>query len=451
MTSTLALLTRHEPSSPVAWERGRTTLASELSAHVAGFAELLPRASEGDEIVVICRDRYRFTVALLAAWQRGYSVALPPNPQPETLRVMRERANVKTVVHDVDGGQGIDVRDAGVVAATRAKVGAHPFEPLAFDRDRLLATVYTSGSTGEHAACAKTAGQILGEAHVLTETFALRRGSRVLAMVPPYHIYGLLFGVLVPLASGGALYRHTPLHAEEVRAVLDDGADVLVTVPAHLRALSLAPIDQPRAARVFSSGAPLSPEVAAGAKARFGWTITEVFGSSETGGIGWRDSGGEGPWTPLPGVEVSATDDDAIAIRSPFLSPRAASPYVGADRVAVESDGRFVHLGRADGVLKIGGVRVSLAEIERRTCAIAGVRDAAVLAVDVGGARGHEVWVAVVAPGLDKEAIRAALREWLAPVAMPRRIKLVGALPREPNGKLPRASLEALFSPRRRS
>ncbi|HEY8427301.1 MAG TPA: AMP-binding protein [Sandaracinaceae bacterium] len=450
MSTKLALLSRHEASSTVAWERGRATTAAELAAHVAGFASLLPEAREGDEVVVICRDRYRFAVALLACWRRGFSVALPPNPQPETMRAMRERPGVRTVVHDADGEPGIDVRDPGVVAAARGELGRVSFEPFELDADRLIATVYTSGSTGQHVACAKTAGQLLGEAQVLVSTFRLAGAPRVLAMVPPYHIYGLLFGVLVPLASGGSLYRHTPLHAPEVAAVLASGVDVLVTVPAHLRALTLAPEEQPRVPRVFSSGAPLSPEVARAAKARFGWTITEVFGSSETGGIGWRDTGGVGPWTPLPGVEVSAAEDETIRVRSPFVSPRLDGPYAGADRVRVERDGRFSHLGRADGVLKIGGVRVSLAEVERRLLSVEGVRDAAVLAVQVGGARGHEVWAAVVAPGLGAGDVRARLREWLAPVAIPRRIKMVDALPREPSGKLPRAALEALFPVRRR-
>ena len=429
----------------MAWEPGRTTTAAELCAHVAGFRELLPRAAPGDEIVVICRDRYRFAVALLAAWQRGFSVALPPNPQPETMRIMRERPNVRTVVHDVDGGLGIDVRDTHVVRAARERVGIEPFAPFAaLAPETKVATIYTSGSTGSHTACPKTAAQLIGEACVLADAFELPVGSRVLAMVPPHHIYGLLFGVLVPLASGGALYRHTPLMAPEVAAVAA-GADVLVTVPAHLRALCLAGEEQPRVARVFSSGAPLAPEIATQARARFGWTITEVFGSSETGGIGWRESGGEGPWTPLPGVSVSAAEDGAIRVRSPFLHPDAPRPYVGADRVSVSADGRFVHLGRTDGVLKIGGVRVSLAEIERRLLGIEGVHDAAVMAVSVPGARGHELWAAVVAPALDAKAVKRALREWVAPIAMPRRLRIVDALPREPNGKLPRQAFAQLF------
>lgn len=451
MTDELTLLSRHRADSIVAWERGRTTSAVELSGHVAGLAQLLPQAGVEEEIVVVCRDRYRFAVSVLAAWRRGFSVALPPNAQPEMIRAMRERPKVRTVVHDVDAAPGIDVRDRTVVSAARERVGLERVEPWVFAPNTLLATVYTSGSTGEHAACLKTAGQLLGEAWTLAETFDIEPGSRVLAMVPPHHIYGLLFGVLLPLVSGGAIYRHTPLLAPEVAAALEtERVDVLVTVPAHLRALGLAPEKQPSVPRIFSSSAPLVPEVATRVRERFGWKVTEVFGSTETGGIGWRDTGGEGPWTPFPGVEVGASDDGTLLLHSPFLHPDTPRPFVGADRVSIGDDGRFSHGGRSDGVLKIGGVRVSVAEVERRLAAIEGVHDATVMAVRVGGARGYELWAAVVAPELDVAAIRRALRRWIAPLAMPRRIKRVEALPREANGKLPRASLERLFGSRSR-
>ncbi|MCB9595948.1 MAG: acyl-CoA synthetase [Sandaracinaceae bacterium] len=441
------MLSRHGPDSLVAWSKERSTTAAQMRAHVEGFASLLEPAGEGEELLVICRDRYRFAVALLAAWERGYSVALPPNPQLETIRSIRQRPGVVTVIHDVDGvDKGIDVRDASVLDAARARVGRVPFSLLPEPPpDRLLATVYTSGSTGDHTACPKTASQLLGEARVQARAFPLAVGARVLPMVPAHHIYGLLFGVLVPLVSGGAFYRHTPLHAAEVAAV--GPVDVLVSVPAHLRGLLVAADGElPSVARVFSSAAPLPPRVARAVHERFGWTITEVFGSSETGGIAWRQSGGEGPWTPLPNVSVDVDADGRLLLDSPFLAPDEARPYVGGDRIELRADGTFLHRGRADGVLKIGGVRVSLAEVERRLLEIDGVRDAGVLGVAVDGPRGHEIHAAVVAPGLSLDAIRRALRGWLAPVAMPRRLKLVDSLPRTESGKLRRGDLEALFA-----
>lgn len=441
-------LRSHGPDSPVAWGNGKTTTAAEMVAHVDGFASLLEPAEPGEELVVMCRDRYRFAVCMIAAWERGYSVALPPSPAPETIRAIRERPGVRTAIHDVDGvDKGIDVRAAHVQSAARDRVGQVRFRVLPeLSPERLLATVYTSGSTGEHTACPKTAGQLIGEARTLARTFRPHPTARYVPMVPCHHIYGLLFGMLVPLVSGGAFYRHTPLHAAEVAALAAAGIDVLVTVPAHLRGMLIAKQGElPVIGRVFSSAAPLSPRIASKVKERFGWTITEVFGSSETGGIGWRDTGGAGPWTPLEGIEVRAVEDDRLSLRSPFLAPDAEQPYVGADRVRVDAEGRFEHLGRADGVHKVGGVRVSVAEVQQRLEAIEGVRDAAVLAVDVGGARHKELWAAVAADDLDAAALRAALRKWLAPVAIPRRFKVVDALPRNDAGKLRRADLEALF------
>src|SRR5690606_15693622 len=100
---------------------------------------------------------------------------------------------------------------------------------------------------------------------------------------------------------------------------------------------------------------------------------------------------------------------------------------------------------RADGVVKIGGKRISLAEIERRLLDIPGVEDAAVWVVEVDGARGNETVALVVAPGLSPEHLRTELRRWLDPVVIPRRLRLVDALPREANGKLTRRRLLDAF------
>jgi acyl-coenzyme A synthetase/AMP-(fatty) acid ligase len=132
-----------------------------------------------------------------------------------------------------------------------------------------------------------------------------------------------------------------------------------------------------------------------------------------------------------------------MLVDSPFLDPAASRPFVSGDRIEMR-EGRFEHLGRADGVLKVGSTRVSLAELEARLLAVPGVKDAAALAVEVGGARGWESWAAVVGDATP-ESIRAALLPWLDPVVIPRRIRIVEALPRDATGKLRREALRALF------
>jgi acyl-coenzyme A synthetase/AMP-(fatty) acid ligase len=427
--------------APFAVGDEETSTWGRFLSDVEAVGTLLEGAS--GEVVVACGDRYVGAVALAAVWQSGRVAALPPNGRPETIDALAEARGISLILHD-GGGAASRARDVRPLLS-RGDAGA-PLLPL--PAGRTIACVYTSGSTGASVACPKTAGQLLGEAALLARTFEVGAGARVLATVPSLHIYGLLFGTLMPLMGGGVIVRATPLHAETIAAVARaHGADVLCSVPAHLRGLAeLAPGALAPLRRVFSSAAPLEAETAKRLASVFGFGVTEILGSTETGGIAWRDGTVGTAWRPLPGVEVTADTDGAMLVRSPFLpSGDDAGPYRGADAVRALPDGRFELVGRADGILKIGGTRVSVAEIERRLRAVPGVSDAAVVAVDVGGARGHELWAAVAPATLDPIALRAELRRHVDAVAVPRRFRAVATLPREDNGKLTRERLLALF------
>jgi acyl-coenzyme A synthetase/AMP-(fatty) acid ligase/3-hydroxymyristoyl/3-hydroxydecanoyl-(acyl carrier protein) dehydratase len=467
MTAFLPLV-HTDPAALVAVGEAGARTAGELVRDARAVAARLPPAREGSEVLVVCGDRYHLAVTALGAWLRGHAVALPPNAQPAAVRELAARAHVAALLHDADLDDAHDVR---LWLGTGAE--GHGLEdmpegawPEAIAAGRRLAVVYTSGSTGDHQPCAKTAGQLLGEAAALVRTFALGPADVALATVPPYHLYGLLFGVLAPLLAGGAFARETPLHAETVAAVARRfGATVLVSTPAHLRGLSvLQRGDLPPLRRVFSSGAPLARATARELLERLDLAVTEVYGSSETGGIGWRrhdavleDMSPEPAWTPLPGVVVEAARDGRLLLRSPFLPPEAAQPYPCEDRVELEPGGAgedrsgFHLRGRLDGVVKIAGKRVALAEVEHRLLALPAVADAAVVATETPGARGHELVAAVVPrdPARDHAELVAELRRgllaWFDPVVVPRRIRLVPALPREPSGKLTRRRLHALL------
>ena len=74
------------------------------------------------------------------------------------------------------------------------------------------------------------------------------------------------------------------------------------------------------------------------------------------------------------------------------------------------------------------------------------MRAAAALRHDVGGLRGQEIWLAAVAPGYSPELLRAALRKRLDAVLVPRRVRVLDALPIDERGKLRRARLLELFT-----
>lgn len=441
------LLSRHTADALVATGSVPRT-ARELLRDVEAIARALPPDVQGREVVLVAEDRYLFAAALVACTVRGAIAALPPSAQPEMVREIRHRENVVTVLHDRPGMLGIDL---GAIVLGAAHLPCPPFAPLApLDPRHAIVDVYTSGTTGTPTRCPKTAGQLIGEADTLRAMFGIGAGTPILATVPPHHVYGLLFGVLLPLVSGASFARETFLHGEPLAALARrDRSRVLVSVPAHLRALrSLDPGSMPALDRVFSSGAPLPDETYEDLHARFGWRVTSAYGSSETGGIGYRSNPAD-PWTLFTGVTIAIGADERLLVDSAFVDPTAPRPFPTGDRVERVGETGFRLLGRVDGVLKIGGTRVSIAELEHRLLAVPGIDDAAVLSVEVGGARGTEVWAVVVSKVYaDARGVRQALLPFLEPVVLPRRVRVVAALPRDGNGKVRRADLRALFESR---
>lgn len=429
----------HDPGDLVAVGDAGSRTAADLHRDASAVAARLAALPRG-EVLVLCEDRYLFAVALLAAWHAGHVVVLPPNSQPETVRAAAAAPGVRLLLHDRAGAA-----EGTHLGALLDGPGSPAPIPLPAP-EREVVVVTTSGSTGPSVRFPKVAGQLFEEVEVHRALWGIPRGARILSCAPPHHIYGLLFGILLPLDAGAVLVREAPLHAEPLAAALRrHGVDWLASVPAQLRALAEAD-GMPPLARVFSSGGPLPAGTSRAVAARFGWRATEIFGSTETGGIAWRDVA-EAPWALLPGVTASLGEEDRLLVDGPFLHPATPRPFATGDRAALLPGGALQVLGRIDGVVKVGGKRVALREVEERALALPGVRDAAALAVEVDGVRGQEIWLAVAGDGLDAEGVRRGLSAWLDPVTLPRRIRVLSALPRVDTGKLERARLRALFEP----
>jgi acyl-coenzyme A synthetase/AMP-(fatty) acid ligase len=447
--SALADILPHGPDALVAVGDAGDRTAAELLRDAGRLAAALAAHRPGD-VVLACGDRYLFLAALLGAWGAGHVVRLPANGQPETVRALSTDPEVRAILHDRGGAEGTHL-EALLAAAPAAGRLVLP------DLARHLVTVTSSGSTGAHQRYPKTGRQLLDESGAEAALFEVDATARVLSTVPPFHIYGLVFGVLMAVRRGGAFVREGPLHAEAVRAALRrHRATDLVSVPPSLAALLALP-DEPLPAlrRVWSAGSPLPAPVFDALGEEPGWRVIEIYGASEVGGVAWRGRA-DAPWIPLPGVAVGADADGQLLVDSPWLPPGDARPVRGADRVEVagaegaavpSAEARFQLLGRADGVVKVGGKRVSVREVEGRLLGLPGVRDAAVLAVPSSGTRGTELWAAVAATGWTAERLREALAAWLDPITLPRRLRVVGALPREATGKLVKARLAALFVP----
>lgn len=143
----------------------------------------------------------------------------------------------------------------------------------------------------------------------------------------------------------------------------------------------------------------------------------------------------------LPGVALHPQPDGTLV-----QAAHLPQPVMLADLVELLGDGRFMLCGRQADLLEIAGKRASLGDLTRRLLAVPGVRDGVVLQLDACPATGvRRIAALAVAPGLDEATILAGLRQALDPVFLPRRLRLVDALPRNETGKLPRTALLQLL------
>ncbi|MFZ5442816.1 MAG: AMP-binding protein [Myxococcota bacterium] len=389
-------------------------------------------------IALFLDDRVAFTRTLLTLWADGHTVVLPGDVLPQTLAALAPH---------VDAWCG-DL--AGVPLMPAPAPRDVDWRTLDLEREQLV--VFTSGSTGAPTAIPKKLRQLFDEVRTLEATFGPRVSpdAKVFATVSHQHIYGLLFAVLWPVVSGRALTAKRLEYPEQLEVVLAPEPCVLISSPAHLKRLPDVPTWSTRLQAIFSSGGPLSAEGAGRAVAVLGHQPIEIYGSSETGGIAWRQ-GQELPWTPLAGVELRASAEGTLEVSSPHLPTRAW--FTTADRIELEG-GTFRLLGRADRIAKIEEKRVSLELIERTAIATGLLTEARV--VPLQGLRLTLGLVGVpTAEGraLERKALvdrlKAALAGAIERVALPRKYRFVDALPLNEQGKLTEARLVPLFSPDR--
>lgn len=406
-------------------------------------------AQPGPDWVLYFDDAVRFAAALFGAWHAGKRVFLCGDNLPQTLN--RLQAQVDGFAGDMPDGWPSLQPLAGGEGEGNIAEGMAPLDEQA---TRLV--VFTSGSTGEPVAIEKRLCQLAREVEALEAAFGANLGdAQVHGTVSHQHIYGLLFRVLWPLASGRRIAARA-FFPEDLVAALAGPPSVLVASPAHLRRLPgqldwTAVLGKVRA--VFSSGGPLPAEAALRACALLGEAPTEIYGSSETGGIAWRRWHGEQPaWQPLPGVQWRI-DEQQLEVRSPHL-PQSGW-WRSEDRVEADAQG-FRLLGRADRIVKIEERRVSLDALERQLSSHPDVREARVLLLP--GSR--NMLAAVVVPVAaetaqlsagERRAYSQRLGHHLAhghdAVTRPRRWRFVEALPVNAQGKTTESALLALFRP----
>lgn len=435
--------------APVTW--------AELRRDVAALCQLL-RGFEGNRWGLCCDDTYAFAVALLALLHEGRIPVLPPNSQEGSLSELAARVDGFVSDLDTPATSLPILQPLGLPAPAEIS-----FRPLSADEQTL--ELFTSGTTGDRKGVRKTLAQLSAEVAVLERLWGGPLGaSKLVASVSHQHIYGLLFRVLWPLAGGRPFHRRVHMYPDQLASVVDAHAPcTLISTPAHLERIPEL-IDlhrlRGRITAVYSSGSMLSEAVATHLGELLGVTPIEVLGSTETGGVAWRQQspGQRGSaWRPLPGVAVRASGEAGIlTVRSPYVS--GDDWFAMGDRIEPLADGCFQLLGRHDRIVKIGGKRLALRDLEERLLHHPWVEEVVALQLPAHGAVQREIIgcaLELSAAGQLKLAelgrretgkqLRQALQPFFATVHLPKRWRFVDTIPVDAQGKRTQDVLQPLF------
>ena len=398
---------------------------------------------------LVCEDAGWFGAGLLALAGGGRSIVLPQAPQAGALK----DTGIEAVLTDKPEAF------AGITTLAAIDRGDADSAPVTQD-DATPVDFFTSGSSGSPKRVAKAYAQLRLEVEALERQWGKGLGAaQVVGTVPHHHLYGLLFRVLWPLSAGRAFHSQMCLQPAELCAAVGDDACVIVSSPAFLsrvQTVDLPPVTQVRG--LFSSGAPLPDDAARNLGQVWGRTAVEVYGSTETGGIGWRAWDGaerRAWWRPIEGVMTEIRDEEA----GPRLWAKSGCTWrqdwmPSGDLARYGEDGRFALQGRADDVLKFEDKRVSLSEMRSHLLDHPWVAEARLLLLP--GKRQQIAAVVVLKPegraALERdgkrmlqEQLREALSARYEALLLPRKWRFPDALPGNALGKTEQARLLALF------
>ncbi|HKK54846.1 hypothetical protein [Marinobacter sp.] len=282
----------------------------------------------------------------------------------------------------------------------------------------------SGGSSAEPGLISQPLSHLLKEADNLRELVG--SSKRIIALVPLHHIYGFIWGPLLSSQMAVPL-----LHGPEAQAAAHNdlrSGDLLLGFPQWWRYFGGVRGRLPAGVSGVTSTAPCPPEYIEQVLACGLQTMIEVYGSSETAGIGWRDSTAGGyrlfrHWARHGDHCLESDQGNIVPL---------------PDRVQWRTDRSLVPTGRRDNAVQVGGINVWPERVRAFIETHARVGCCTVRPMNTE--QGTRLKVFVVPVGPAGKDLHSELRDWfragLPTAERPIHITVGDQLPRDHLGKL---------------
>jgi len=451
--------------------------------HIAG---LLDGVCGTETVGVLLPTGGGFGACALAAWWLGKTVV--------PLNYLLKKEELQYVINDcgtdtiLTAGPmlthlGYEPQVKNLIALDKAGLKGVPTPtwPRAKREDDLAVLLYTSGTSGNPKGVMLTHANLRSNIEQISAWVDFSPGDRILGVLPQFHSFGMTVLTLLPLTFGiKTVYSARFVPSKILRLIRDHHPTIMIAIPSMYNALltlkDMSREDFASLRYVVSGGEPLPEAVFNAYRERFGVTINEGYGLTETSPVSnwcrpqeWRP---RSVGMPLPKIDQRIIDPNTgqivrrgaegeVQMRGPnimkgyFNLPKETAAaftddgyFRTGDIGRFDADGHLAITGRLKEMLIIGGENVFPREIEEVLDQHESVHASGVIGV-TDPMRGEQPLAFIElkeGAAFDERALLNWCRARLAGYKVPREIRNLEKLPRNPTGKIMRRELKKIVA-----
>ncbi|MBR6412547.1 MAG: acyl-CoA synthetase [Alphaproteobacteria bacterium] len=417
-----------------------------FQSDVQKYAAIFQKVDKSSVILYIPDDLYLFYCCFMALLHAGKDVVLPASMGP---KIVEELSNLSLPFIT---NQDINVP---TINPNRLLLGEKaPLNPI---HDTYI-SFFTSGSTGKPKQIRKNFDTLVAEVqlHSQMQKSVIAQNPTLIATIMPNHMYGMLWRFLFPLCNFLTQDLDTVISPEEIQNKQKLYPHILLaTTPTFMNELTSYAGQynfSKNCLAIYSSGSLLSLDTSRKMLDLFGVSPFEVFGSTETGGVSYRQQMNGEKWHIFPSVQIQQNDQSCIRVNSPFCFQ---NPYDMQDLIRWEGGSDFILLGRNDRVVKIAENKVDLNEMEERLSAHPFVRDVYLLSLENGKNLTLGALICLNDTGIEQlksngklplvQDIKKHLSAWYDKNLLPKKFRFVHQIPKNQQGKILKQEIIGFF------